>query len=78
MEEEGRDMDIRKKINRAFPYEKVHVTVQAEMLCCFVHLKCFPDELSNDKQTHDCTESDLDGAYNLGQDRGTDLLHAKR
>ena len=62
MEEEikGRDSDIRKKVNHAFPNNKVHVTVQAEMFCCFVHLTCLPDELNTDEETHQCAERDLD------------------
>ena len=55
----GRDVDIRKKVNHAFPDEKVHVTVQVKMLGCIVHLKSLLDELDNDKQTYQCTESDL-------------------
>ena len=36
---EGRDVDIRKKVEHAFSCEKVHVTVQFELLCYFVHLE---------------------------------------
>ena len=59
-------MDIRKKVNHAFPSEKVRVTVQAEMICCFEYLMCPPDDLDNDKQTHEGAESDLHRTYNLG------------
>lgn len=52
-------MDIHKKVDCAFLCKKGHVTVQVEMLCCFVHLNCLPNELDNDEQTHQCTESDL-------------------
>ena len=36
---EGRDVDIRKKVEHPFPREKAHVTVQFESLCRFVNLK---------------------------------------
>ena len=49
MEEEGRDVDVRKKVDHAFPDKKVHVTVQAEMLCYFVHLECLLDEFDTDE-----------------------------
>ena len=71
-------MDIRKIVDHAFPNEKGHVTVQAKMLCCFVHLIHLPDELDKDKQTHQCTESDLDSSYNLGPNGRRVLHHAKR
>ena len=71
-------MGIRKKVDYAFPHEKFHVTVWAEMLCGFVHLMCLLGELDNDKQTHQCTEGDLNNTYNIGENGGTVLLHAKR
>ena len=36
---EGRDVDIRKEVEHAFPREKVDVTAQLESLCRFVHLE---------------------------------------
>ena len=70
-------MDIRKIVDHAFPNEKGHVTVQAKMLCCFVHLIHLPDELDKDKQTHQCTESDL-GTDNKQSPNGRIILqHAK-
>ena len=52
-------MDVHKKVDHAFPEKKVHVTIQAEMLCRFVHLMSLLDEFENDEQTHQCAKSDL-------------------
>lgn len=71
-------MDIRKIVHHAFPNEEVHVTVQTELLCCFVYLMCPPDEFDDDEQTHQCTENDLDNIYNLGPNGGRGLYHTKR
>ena len=68
---EGRDVDLRKKIEHPFPCEKVHVTVQFESLCHFVHLKCLLDELNSNKQTHQCAKSDLDSTCSFNPDGGT-------
>ena len=76
--EEREGSDIRKKVDHAIPSEEVHVTVQVEILCCFVHLMCLSDKLDNDEQRHECTECNLNSAYDLGQNGGTDSLHAKR
>ena len=56
----------------------VHVTVQAEMLCCLVHSTCLPDELDNDEQTHECTESDLDSISHLGINEGCVCHHCAK
>ena len=68
--------NVRKQVDYDFPNEKVHVTVQLEMFCCFIHLKCLPDELDVDEQTHQCTESDLDSVYSFGPNGRAVLLQA--
>ena len=74
---EGRDMDIREKVEHPFPREKVQVTVQFESLCHSVHLKGLLDELNSNKQTHQSTESHLDSSRSFWPDRGM-FLYAKR
>ena len=71
-------MDIRKKVEHAFPREEAHVTVQFESFCHFVNLKWLPDKLNSNKQTHQSTESDLNSNHSFRPDRETVLHHAKR
>ena len=52
-------MDIRKKVDHAFSNEKDRVMVRSETFCRFVYLKRLPNELDNDEETHQCTESEL-------------------
>ena len=46
-----RDVDIRKKVEHAFPHEQVHVMAQFESLCHSVHLERLSDELDSHEQT---------------------------
>lgn len=64
-------MDVHNKVDCAFPREKLHVTVQVDILCCCIHLKCLPNKFDNNEWTHHCTESDLRYIYDLGPNGGT-------
>ena len=47
--EEGRDVDVRNKVEHALPYKKVYITAQLDPLRRLVHLKGSSRKLSNDE-----------------------------
>ena len=74
MEEKGRNVDIHKKVQHAFPHKNVRVTAELESPCCSVHLRCLHDVSNHDEQTHQCVER----VHNFSPQARTELWRTER